>query len=87
MKHISQRFEEEDRREQQKLSTELLEKRRTINEEFHQRRAEHRSRYERERTDRIKLRQGVDVDIPPKDTIEEKVEVIVKTQKTEIKEE
>lgn len=97
LKHTSQRFEEEDRREQQKLSKELLEKRHEITKEFNALRESHLAMYEQEKKDRLRLRGkshskhetcsgGVDADQVSSDTIEEKVTVVVSTEKTEIKE-
>jgi uncharacterized protein with WD repeat len=56
IKITSQRFEEEDRREQQKLSKELLEKRTEILDKFNKLRAEHAERYKDEREERLQLR-------------------------------
>jgi len=86
IKTISQQFEEEDRREQQKLSKELLEKRKQVMDEFNKLRTEHQQRREQEKEERIRLRDGFDTDtIDQSDCIEEQLTVIVKTDKVEIK--
>lgn len=56
LKTISQRFEEEDRREQAKLNKESLEKRKEIMDHFNQLRSEHNKRWDKEREERIRLR-------------------------------
>jgi translation initiation factor 3 subunit B len=56
IKSISQRFEEEDRREQQKLSKELLEKRKEIMDHFNELRAEHKKRWNEDKEERVRLR-------------------------------
>ncbi|CAD5212047.1 unnamed protein product [Bursaphelenchus okinawaensis] len=85
LKITSQKFEEEDRREQQKLSKELVEKRRIITKEFEARRKAHKEAYEKEKSERVRLRRGIDTDKPPSDTIEEEVTVLVSSEKTEVK--
>ncbi|KAI6183945.1 Eukaryotic translation initiation factor 3 subunit B [Aphelenchoides bicaudatus] len=87
IKQISQRFEEEDRREQLKLSKDLQEKRREITNKFNERRAEHKQRWEEEKDERAKLRGGIDSDfVDQSDFIEEHLTVVVNTEKVEIQE-
>jgi len=86
MKTTSKIFEEEDRREQQKMSNERLEERKKVMEEFNKLRTEHQQRREQEKEERIKLRDGFDTDIiDQSDFIEEELTVIVNTEKVEIK--
>ncbi|KAI6228253.1 Eukaryotic translation initiation factor 3 subunit B [Aphelenchoides besseyi] len=85
LKQISQKFEEEDRREQQQLSKEMLAKRKETLERFNTLRNQHRERYEAERSARVKLRDGLDTDeTVESDMVEEQVTMVVKTEKKEI---
>ncbi|KAI6242660.1 Eukaryotic translation initiation factor 3 subunit B [Aphelenchoides fujianensis] len=85
LKQISAKFEEEDRREQQQLSKEMLAKRKETFEAFNSRRTQHRERYEEERQQRMRLRNGLDTDEKEAvDMVEEQLTVVVNTEKKEL---
>lgn len=62
LKKYQKRFEQKDRMSQSKASKELIDKRRTMFNEFEEFRARHRSTFEEYKSNRMALREGVDTD-------------------------
>jgi translation initiation factor 3 subunit B len=89
LKTLSRKFEEEDRKEQDKASKELIEKRRKFMSEFNEMRQKAKERNEAEREMRLKLRDGVDSASPftDSDLVEETVIIPLKTNIKVLKEE
>jgi translation initiation factor 3 subunit B len=79
LKNLSRKFEEEDRKEQDKASKELIEKRRAFMSEFNSLRQKAKERNDAERDLRLKLRNGVDTSFVETDLVEEEVTIPLTT--------
>uniref|UniRef100_A0A915ERS8 Eukaryotic translation initiation factor 3 subunit B n=1 Tax=Ditylenchus dipsaci TaxID=166011 RepID=A0A915ERS8_9BILA len=87
LKQISMKFEEEDRREQLKVSKELVEHRRKFMSEFSSVRDQNRKLYEQELKERLMLRDGCNTDnIEAGDLVDETITIPLTTQMEPLKE-